>query len=191
MKSAFVELANHHSNKDKSVLIYLKENNRLYLEDGTNYIMNITNVTILSYSDNSDLLSRATIVPTEIPQLNTSKTVLHLLTNFDLRLDEVIAEGNYTESEITRLDTAQVTFQILRSNVYIDNVNIEREPIDLEKNTLLINLIYLQDMNMSMTNMDINITGTLMMSDDPLNGFFENITIDAYGLRNGFWIIQF
>ena len=169
-------------------MIYLKENSRLYLEDGTNHFMNITNVTISSYSDVSDISNRATIVPTFISQQITGKTVLHLLNNFDLRLEEAITEGNYTDSEISLLNTAQVTFQILRSNVYFDNINIERESVDLHKSTLLINLIYLQDKIISMTNININITGTLMNSGDPFNGFFENLTIDAYGMSSGFFI---
>ena len=190
LQPAFVELLNHYSNRNTSVMIYLKENSKLYLQDGTNHILNITNVTITSYSDTSDVPSRATIVPTQIPQPTTGRTVLHLLNNYDLKLDEVIAEGNYTDSEILLLDNSQVTFQILRSSVLIDNVNVERQPIDLLKNTLLINLIYLQDKVMSMTNMDINITGTLMNSADPFNGLFEHITIDAYGLLSGFFIFQ-
>ena len=170
-------------------MIYLKEDSRLYLEDSTVYLMNITNVTIASYSDDSDVPDRATIVPTEIPQSTPGKTVLHILNDFDLKLDEVIAEGSYTESELSQLNFAQVTFQILRSNVYIDNVNIEREPIDLEKATLLVNLIYLQDKLMSMTNIDMNVTGIILEAGDPFNGFFENITIDSYGLIEGFDII--
>ena len=170
-------------------MIYLKENSRLYLEDGTNHFMNITNVTISSYSDVSDISDRATIVPTFISQQITGKTVLHLLNNFDLRLEEAITEGNYTDSEISLLNTAQVTFQILRSNVYFDNINIERESIDLDKTTLLVNLIYLQDKIISMTNIDINITGSLMNSGDPFNGHFENLTIDAYGMSYGFFIL--
>ena len=170
-------------------MIYLKEDSRLYLEDSTVYLMNITNVTIASYSDDSDVPDRATIVPTEIPQSTPGKTVLHILNDFDLKLDEVIAEGNYTESELSQLNFAQVTFQILRSNVYIDNVNIEREPVDLEKATLLVNLIYLQDKVMSMTNIDMNVTGIILKSGDPFNGLFENITIDSYGLIEGFDII--
>ena len=90
--------------------MYIKENSRVYLEDSTTYILNITNVTIASYSDNLDVPNRAIIVPTEIPQSNTGRTVLHIFNNFDLRLDKVIAEGNCTDSEISLLNSAQVTF---------------------------------------------------------------------------------
>ena len=186
MKPAFVEILNYYSNKDTSVMIYLKKGNRLYLEDGTTNLMNITNITIASYSDILDIPDRATIIPTRIPQLDTGRTVLHILNDFDLKLDEVIAEGGYTDSELLLLDNSQVTFQILRSSVYIDDVNFEREPVDLGRESILINLIYLQDNIMSMTNMDINVTGALMNANDPFNGFFENITIDAYGLTEGF-----
>ena len=157
------------------------------MEDATNYILNITNVTITSYSESSNALGKATIVPTKIPQPNRSKkAAFSLLVYTDLNFDEVIHEGVYSESENTNLETIQATIFVLRSNVYIDNIDFEREPIDYYEPTLLIQLVYLQDKIIQMTNIDMNITGTIMNSADPFNGVFENITIDSQGLRDGF-----
>ena len=89
-KTVFLELLNYHSNQDKSITIYFKEGQDYYVEDGTNYILNITNVTITSYSDDSDSSKRAKLIPTQIPQLVESKTRLNLLKSTDLKLNETI-----------------------------------------------------------------------------------------------------
>ena len=106
IKSAFSEIFNHYSNRDNSVIIYLAEGQRYYMEDATNYILNITNVTITSYSESLSASGRATIIPTKIPQPNRSKkAAFSLLVYTDLNFDEVIHEGVYSESENTNLET--------------------------------------------------------------------------------------
>ena len=126
IKAAFVELLNYHSNQDKSVAIYLKEHQRHYLEEN-NYILNITNVTITTYTDQLFITSKAKIIQTLTPQsVHSKRTSFHLLNETDLRLNETILEGGYTESEVLQLNSIQVTLFSLRSNTYIDNIDIER-----------------------------------------------------------------
>ena len=182
----FVELLNYHSNQDKSVFIYLKENQKHYMEDDTNYIMNITNVTIATYSDDQTITFRAKLIPTRIAQsAENQKTAFSLLSNTSLMLDEVITQGGYTESEIIQLRTSRITLFALRSNTYIDNIDVERDPIDIDQSTVFLYIAYLQEKKIQITNVDINVTGTIANGIDPFNGFFENITIDAYGLQRG------
>ena len=186
IRAMFVELLNYHSNLDKSVIVYLKESQNHYMEDGTNYIMNITNVTIITYTDEQAILFKARLIPTRIPQsADNKKTAFSLLSNTTLKLDKVIAEGGYTESERSQLINDQVTLYILRSSVYIDNIDVERDSGDIDISSIFVYIIYLQDKMLQMTNMDINITGNIANGIDPFNGVFENITIDAYGLRGG------
>ena len=114
-----------------------------------------------------------------------SKTRLNLLTSTDLKLNETISEGGYSESEQTSLSISKVTLFVLRSNVYINNFNIERELVDVGQPTIFIYIIYLQDKMMQITNIDFNITGTISNGVDPFNGYFENITISDYALQGG------
>ena len=186
VSALFVELLNYHSNQDKSVVIYLKESQNHYMEDGANYIMNITNVTITTYTDEQAILFKAKLIPTRISQsAENKKTSFSLLSNFSLKLDEVISEGGYTETESSQLNDDQVTLYILRSSVYIDNIDVERDSGDFDLSSIFVYLIFLQDNTIQMTNMDINITGNIANGIDPFNGFFENMTIDTYGLRGG------
>ena len=190
IKAAFLELLNYHSNQDKSVAIYLKENQRHYLEEN-NYILNITNVTITTYTDQLVVTSKAKIIPTLIPQLVHSKrTAFGLLNDTDLRLDATILEGGYTESELLQLNRTEVTLFSLRSNTYIDNIDIEREASDTSISATFLLTIYLQDKMIQMSNIDINITGVLFSTIDPFNGLFENITLDTFRLYRGFSIFS-
>ena len=52
MRAVMSEILNHHSNQDKDIDIFVKEMTQVYIEDGTNFIINITNVRITSYSEN-------------------------------------------------------------------------------------------------------------------------------------------
>ena len=187
IKAVFVELLNFHSNQDKSIFIYINGNQSYYIQDGTNFIMNITNVTINAYSDQSDIMTRPMLIPTVIPQSAQSKrTVFSILNDTNLKLDKVIAEGGYTESEILSLSDSLVTFFIVRSSICIDSINFERGVFNYEIEAKLFHIIYLQDKMMQISNSMINVTGTLALSSEPLNGHFENITIDTYGLQEGF-----
>ena len=186
-----MELLNYHSNQDKSITIYLKEGQRHFLEDNLNYIMNITNVTITTYTDQHVMTSKAKIIPTRIPQsMLNRKTAFSLLNETDLKLDETISNGSYTESEVLSLSSSQVTLFSVRSNTYIDNVDIEREAIDTSNAPTFLVIIYFQEKMIQMTNIDFNITGTILIATDPFNGVFENITIDTFRLFKGFEIVS-
>ena len=185
-KALFIELLNYHSNQDKSVAIYLKENQNHYIEDGTSFILNITNVTMTTYSDEDIVVSRAKLIPTRIVQsAENYKTAFSLLANTTLMLDEVVTEGGYTEAEQFALNSGAITIFTLRSNTYIDNLDVERDPIDLGQSTIFLYVAYLQDKILQVTNVDINVTGIIANGIDPFNGLFENITIDGYGLQRG------
>ena len=187
IKAAFAELVNHYSNKNASVTIYLAEDQVFYIEDGTSYILNMTNVSITSYSENSEISNRAKLIPTQVSQpIYSKKAMLTLLSNEEIKLDDIIGQGKYTDSENLALNTIQATILVLRSNLNIDKIDFEREYIDYGKDTILLYPVYLQDKTIRLTNSDINVTGIIMNSADPFNGFFENITIDAYGLKDGF-----
>ena len=160
------------------------------MEDGTNYILNITNVTITTYTDQFSITSKAKVVPTLIPQsVHSKRTAFSLLNETDLKLNEKISEGDYTETEVFQLSNAQTTLFSVRSNTYINNIDIEREAIDTSLTTIFLQIVYFQDKMIQMSNIDVNITGKIFATIDPFNGHFENITLDAYRIYKGFEIV--
>ena len=185
-KAIFIELLNYHSNQDKSVSIYLKENQNHYFEDGTNFFLNITSVRLTTYSDDDTSMHRAKVIPTRIAQSpDNYKTAFTLLKNTTLMRDEVIAAGGFTDAENFALNDGTITLLTLRSNTYIDNIDVERDSGDLGVSTIFLYVAYLQEKELQLTNVDINVTGIIANGIDPFKGLFENMTIDGYGVERG------
>ena len=147
----------------------------------------MTSVKITSYSDSSDTPLRTILVPTQIPQQGLSKrSALNLLTTTDLRLNEVLQASTFTNYQKLLILKGEITFVIAMSNIYFNNIDVRRDNVDLGKSTIFLFPINLGDMYVDMRNVILNITGTIFISIDPLNGYFENIQFDTYRLKDGF-----
>jgi hypothetical protein len=93
-KAVASELLNNFSFLNASITIYLKEGERIYVEDNTNYFFDLDSVTVTSYSSSSSSPGRALMVPTEIVQPAIhSKSLFHLLAHANLFLNETLAKG--------------------------------------------------------------------------------------------------
>jgi hypothetical protein len=98
----FAELLNFHSNSDRNITVYVLENTTNYLNLQNQYIVNITQVKITTYSLSSNLSAgKAKLVGLHYAPLEfTPGTSLNLLINLDLKLDEkLITDSLITESE--------------------------------------------------------------------------------------------
>ena len=189
MKALMSEILNHHSNQDKQLNIYLKENTDIYLEDLTNYFIGITNIKMMSYSDDSLDPQMANLIPTRIVQSNESKkAAFSILQNTDLKLNDILNASSLTESETSKLSTSGVTIFLIRTGLEMQNINVERDIIDLGANVQFLYPIYLQEKLVNITNVNFNVTGVIMYSYDPLNFDLSNTVIDSYGLTDGFYM---
>jgi hypothetical protein len=189
LKSAMSEVLNHHSNQNKTLSVYLKENTTVYLEDGTNFLINITSVQFMTYSNTSSSSTQATIVGTRIEQSGDSpKSVFSILQDTSLKLNETIASSTLSSSEQALLFNGDVTLMIARCNVYISNVHITREIVDLGLSTIFMYVIYLQDKMVDIQDTKISVTGAFLKSLDPMNLNLQNIEVDEYGLTDLFFI---
>ena len=186
MKPLMSEILNHHSNQDKEISIYIKENTNMYLEDETNYIINITKVSLTSYSDSGSDPIMATLYPTKTVQSGENKkTAFSILQNTDLDLDKVIAESDMTVAEIGRIQIGDVTILLLRSNFEMSNIEVKKEYSDSEIGSRFLLPVYLQDKLVNITNWSFNLSDRILYSLDPLNIHFENNFIDPYALTYG------
>ena len=73
------------------------------------------------------------------------------------------------------------------SNFYLDNVDARLDSVNFGKSTIFIFPINLGNKYIDMRNTILNMTGTIFMTSDPLNGYFENIQFDTYRLKDGFY----
>ena len=129
IKPVFVELLNHHAHSDRNFTIYLKENKEVYLEEDVNYILNITSVAFNTFADDSTSTpGRATLKLTTAEQPGISaKAAFHILVNTDLRLDQKLAEGSFSDLEILRLMSPFVSIRVVRGSISFTNINLESD----------------------------------------------------------------
>ena len=71
-RSAFSKILNQFSHSKSNIIIYIKENTTSYIENYTTFLLNITSVTIQTYSDSSSTAGSATVIGTTIyqPEVN-------------------------------------------------------------------------------------------------------------------------
>jgi len=133
-RSIASEILTQHSSTDSNINIYLKENTRVYIEDGTFYIVSVGSVSISSYSETSSTPGNVLIVPTAISQpAPDSRSKFHILNNFDILID-----GKITAERET-------TIVLSQSSMNLSNVDFYREVIDYNKYKTLIKAIGLQN----------------------------------------------
>ena len=181
MRALMSEILNHHSNQDKVISIYLKENTEVFLEDETNFLINITQVKISSYSDTQEGSQMATLIPTKNPQNGVSmKSAFSILQNADLKLEEIIAASDLTDYEIETINSQSRTIILNRWNIEIDNIRVEHRPSDFGFDASFIYAVYLQEKLVNITNSEFNVTGNVLLTFDSLSLYVVNMVVDLY-----------
>ena len=146
MKPVMFEILSYHSNQDKEISIYVKENTTMYIEDDTNYIINITKVSITTYSNSDESPGMATLIPTKTEQSGKNKkTAFSILNSTELDRDKIISEFNLTIAEIGRILIGDVTIIVVRSNFEMSNIKVYKEHLESESGSRFLLPVYLQD----------------------------------------------
>ena len=192
----FVELLNFHANTERTINVHLRENTQNYVDLNFNYIINITTVTISSYSTTSSTPSKATIIAGEVndpTQTNitayySNTTVFNILLNTKLNKDkQLFSSFLLSSTELLYLSKQTQVFMVHKSNFTIDNIVLKSTFNDINSKYVFIFLIYLQNRNFRMTNIDTRTSGTIVYTSDPLNVFLENIDVDYSRNNCGFF----
>ena len=181
MRAVFSEILNNLSHTKSSITIYLKENTNVFVNDEANYMVNMTSVKILSYSNNSSFPGKAFLIPTQITLPTThDRTLFHILNNLDLDLNKAMKGGSLTDYEIGLVTTTKSTFSVTRCNLYMDNLVIIRQPEDNMIRWFFVFFVYLQDRVFDIRNTDFNLTGLAFRSYDPLSIYMENLYLKFF-----------
>jgi hypothetical protein len=139
-KPVSYEILRLFSHSRYNLTILIKDGTKVYIEDDTNFFMSMGSVTISTYSWYPSNSGKALIVPTTIPQTDISgRNAFHVLKNIDLPIEEIISMGNYDESVLQKIKRTGTTFQIVQTNFSIKNVDIYREEIDYNEDSLFMN----------------------------------------------------
>ena len=116
----------------------------------------------------------------------SDKTIFNFVSNNTLQLSSKINLPGITSNEILQL-SRDTSLYALRSNVTLLNLKLRG---DVDNNNLktsyFMKPINIQNKSINMTNIDIQLTGYIMRSIDPLSLYVSNIFIDFYAMMGGF-----
>ena len=187
----FVELLNYHSHQDRNISIYVKEYTQNYVYLFNSFIVNITHVEIMSYSDDDTVTpGKPIITALENEELtDTRGTSLNILQNYEMRTSQAITDNpNVTVYERFVFEQGGCVFMIIRSNFYMDNFELKTEYESLLKNRYFFLPINLQHRLIKLMNLDFRIGGSCLGASDPLNIHLENIDVDYSRNLGGFYV---
>ena len=155
-----------------------------------NYIINMTSVIIDTYTTGNSAPASSTIFATDLKiNIFSSDTVMNLIINSNLNLNQAISAGSFTQSEIAMLSQTNINIHLHRSNLIMNNINIIRNlTADVAKQTVFVAPIYLQNKYVNMTNMSIIITGFILYSFDPMSLYVQNTYVQYDYTFGGFVI---
>lgn len=151
--------------------------------------MNITSVTIESYSDtaiNNPGKAILFVRQYSIDMFNL-KTVFNLVSNNTLTLQSKINVSGISTREVTLLSSTDTTLFAFRSNLIMNNLRIQGNlEEDSQIGSFFLRPIYLQEKTLTLKNLDIQLTGVFLRSFDPMNMYIENVYVDFHAMMGGF-----
>lgn len=184
----FVEILNFHSHSNRSVNIYLKEYSVNYINQKRNYIINMTKVNIESYSTIVSTPSSASLYGVD-KTLNvwSAGTITNLLVNDTLKFSSKITQSGMSTYEVQALSNADSNIFVHRTNLVINRVNLYRNILtDYQTKSNFVRAVYLQEKSVTMTNLDIQVTGFILYTEDPMSLYVDNVYIDYHATMGGY-----
>ena len=146
------------------------------------YIVNITNVSLFPYSLTSSQPGKATILINDEQDIVASpSTSFNVMKTFELRIEEQVLNNTaISEQERLKVEFNDYNILVLRSNFMMENLNIISERADLYNDVSLMYFVYIQDKTITIKDMHFNVSGTLSMTNDPLNMNMINVDVDFH-----------
>lgn len=143
LKAVNYEILTFLSHSVSAVMVYTKS---IYIEDGTNFYMNMTAV---SFAPHPDSLEVPTLIPTSITQpMAFLKTGFHLydmnFVDFEASMLDVLSRGTFTDYELGLLQMGGITILPIRTSLLMSNFKIYREEVVPNNQLVFINAGNLQ-----------------------------------------------
>ncbi|CAI2362983.1 unnamed protein product [Moneuplotes crassus] len=179
-KAANLEITSFFSHSIAAITIFTKS---AYLQDNTNYYINMTAVGILPHPQLVLLGQVPTLIPTAVKQHTTHKRALfHLLNttfvNLEMSTQMAINNGDFGDYEEAILKQDKVTVLPLRTSFILQNINIYREETQPDEVLWFMILGNLQEKFINIKNINLNITGSFIETHRAANIVIENIKAD-------------
>ena len=155
----------------------------MYIKEGDTFFLNITKVTVTSYSDSVDPPDYVRIIPTSIEQPSDSKkAAFNILSHTNSNVNQAIAKGSFTSTELGLIFSADSAFVLVRSGFSLEKANVWREIGDMQESVNFIFPIYLQHLYVNINDCLFNTTGNILTTQDPSGLIVNNVEIEVYRL---------
>ena len=189
----FIELLNYHSYTDRNLTVNLMEGTTNIIGNKQGYILNITNVEIITYSFNSSESGKAKILIIDEVNITTKpSTLFNVMKTFELRINDQVSTNNaITEEQRLRIEFSDYNIMIFTSNFKMENFDVISEREDINEDVNFIFSVDIQEKAITLKDMHFNVSGTITMTYDPLNMNLINIDVDYYRNLGGFEQIMF
>ena len=172
------------SNRDLSVNVYVKEETTNYLKLNSNYIINITQVNLTTYSDNRNQGSAATIILKEDNvNIFDETTKFNMLVHGDLDLT-IVSSAN-----IFYIENKSKNILLHKSAMSVQNFNIVSAYNSNKVRLAMILAFDLQEKTVVFRDIDFEISGGIFYTGDPVVVIAENLNIDLYRSQYGIIIV--
>ena len=187
----FIDIFNRLSNSDVSVKIYVMENTYNYLPVDTIKFINITSVSIDSYSEYypDDPKHALFIITDSEISIQTERTLFNIIQNTTTNpLDTSIMEEVEADEILGTLDYVMI---VNRCNLNINNVDVYSQISSASLNIDFIYTIHQFSNWVTLTNLHLQVKGTVYSNNiASSNVHAENLTIDTYQSVGGFVYIS-
>lgn len=148
LDSVLVEIMNFHSNSDRTINVYIMEDSTVYIQK-QRYILNITSVNFLPYSQTSNSANKAKVVFTEsedpiIPPSMPSK--FNIMTSKTLNTDELLINNADIPSEVlSQLTGGSGLLHVYMSTAKFENFYLATQLDSISSSTIIFRPVTLKN----------------------------------------------
>ena len=187
-----MEIINIHSHTDRTINVYVKEGEIFPVAISTIRVINITSVTLQSYTTAESSPRKATLVFKDNIGSNflNIKSRFTLLKNSTIDLTKQMEKYMSSQTERTQVLSQYKGFIISRSNFIIKNIWIETALVNSKIELTLIKAVYQNTKNIKVSGVTLITKGSLFEASEPLNLNVENTEIDYKQIARGFYLIS-
>ena len=194
LDSVFVEILNLHAHTNRNIVVYIKEDTTNYLHVSRNFILNLNNVKIMTYSNVfSEASNKATIVVTDADDANPVygiSTSFSILKSSELQIEEKFSQSEHiTDTNKDIINNEVSVIMLINSSLTLCNIDIMSDYISKLSQYYTIRGSNMDYRLMNITNVDFNVSGYLMTITSSLDINIQNSMIESTLLQGGIRVI--
>ena len=185
----FVEILNFHSHSNRTINIFVMEETTQYVYPDRLYAINTQAINIKTYSSfgNSTRFANIIFKNTGIG-IFSKKSRFTVLANSNLNINAALANSALDDRNKQHLSFTNNGFMIGLSGVTMQNLRMITELTVNVQDWIHFRLVNINNRTFTLNNMDIQVTGNILVTFDPINLMVMNTVVDHYRSIRGFYV---